>query len=419
MHTLNFLIIPIILVSLFCNRVRLSYLVALLASLTAATFIYAQQNLPDLILTIAIFNLTPLVCLRFNNGFQKQRAYLMEKREKASTSYRQMLKDRAIIKQSNSHLSSSVSHIAELYKVTKDMSAALEFRDVFEILGKKMTELFRFKRCRLILVDEELGPSNIKAVFELKYPRPQASLAENEEIDSQLLKESLNKQKISYLKEISIVQVPLMADNKFLGALTVENLAFDVLDNFSILANQFCLEFRRVRLYQKVQELSITDGLTGLFARRYFLERLKEEIERSVRHNLKLAFLTIDIDHFKRCNDSYGHLTGDAVLKEVARKILDNVREIDLVARLGGEEFAVLLPDTDKAGAGYVAERIRASIDRHSFKAYDQMIKLEVSVGVAAFPEDSTVGRDLIDKSDQALYRAKQEGRNRVCTFKK
>ncbi len=105
------------------------------------------------------------------------------------------------------------------------------------------------------------------------------------------------------------------------------------------------------------------------------------------------------------------------VLREIAKIIKAGVREIDLVGRFGGEEFSVLLPDTDKEDAREAAERIRMSVDQHKFYAYDETIKMEVSIGVAGFPEDSTVAQSLIDKSDQALYRAKQEGRNRVCVF--
>lgn len=125
----------------------------------------------------------------------------------------------------------------------------------------------------------------------------------------------------------------------------------------------------------------------------------------------------IDIDHFKQCNDTYGHLTGDVMLREIAGVIKENVREIDLVARFGGEEFSVLLPNTDKEGAAYVAERIRSGIERQTFHAYNETLSLKVSIGVASLPEHAHVPQVLIDKSDQALYRAKQQGRNRVCIF--
>lgn len=416
MYYLNLFIIPIILTSLFL-KIKFSYIISLLASLGASTFLCAQQNLANILFTIAIFNFTPLVCWRFNFNLRKHRLSLEDKRASAKASYEQMLKERSLIRQSNAQLSKESSQIEELYKMTRDMSVLLRFEEIFDILGKKLMEHFRFKSCRMILVDEDVGALRVKKVVELKYVQPYLRQLEGETHDREILKQSLRAQKISYVKEKALVLVPLVEDGQFLGALTVEDLPHEALENFSILANQFSLEFKRVKLYQRIQELAITDGLTGLSVRRYFLERLQEEIERSARHNLHLAFLMIDIDHFKRCNDNFGHLTGDVVLREVARKIKACVREIDLVARFGGEEFSVLLPDTDKVGARGVAERIRSGIDKHPFRAYNESLKIEVSIGVAGLPEDSTTAQSLIDRSDQALYRAKDEGRNRVCVY--
>lgn len=416
MYILNFFIIPVILVSLFC-RVEFSYVISLVCSLGAATFIYAHQGLPNIVFTIAIFNLTPLFCLKLVSISRSRKLSIKASKEEVRLSYQRMQKERSIIRQSNSHLSEKASQISELYKITRDMSKASNTKDVFNIFGKKITELFRFKRCRLILIEEDVGVLKVEKVFELKYPQAHVNQTDAETNDTEILKQSLRAQNISYIERSSTVLFPLIAENKSLGTLAVEGLPLNESEDFSTMANQFCLVMERIKLYEKIQKLAINDGLTGLFVRRYFLMRLDEEVKRSARHNLHLAFLMIDIDHFKQCNDSFGHLTGDAVLKEVARQILDCVREIDLVARFGGEEFSVLLPDTDKVGAANVAERIRSSIDRQKINAYDETIKVKVSIGVAGFPEDSTEAQGLIEKSDQALYRAKQEGRNRVCVF--
>ncbi len=417
MHIINFFILPIILVTIFHNSIRFSYVISFLCSLGAATFVYAEQNLANIIFTIAIFNITPLLCLRFNRVRGNFRLSLEKSKTAQRQGYQQMLKERSIIRQSSSALSKDASRVVELYKMARDMSAVLEFAEIFDILGKKLMQNFHFKRCRLILTDEAPGALKIKRVLELEYSRAHIRQVEQAREDEQILKQALGMQKPEFLKEKSLTLVPLLVDSKFLGALAIEALPPGALENFSILANHFSLEFKRIRLYQKLQELAITDGLTGLFVRRYFLERLAEEVGRSSRHHLKMAFLMLDIDHFKQCNDSFGHLTGDVVLREVAGKIKACVREIDLAARYGGEEFSVLLPDTDKLGAGFVAERIRSAIAKQKISAYDENISVELSIGVAVFPEDSTTSQELIDKADQALYRAKQEGRNRVEFF--
>jgi diguanylate cyclase (GGDEF)-like protein len=124
-----------------------------------------------------------------------------------------------------------------------------------------------------------------------------------------------------------------------------------------------------------------------------------------------------DIDHFKEYNDKHGHLVGDVVLKDIAHLLKEGVREIDLVGRYGGEEFSLLLAETSKESALQVAERLRLSIEKHQFKAYDEIGKVTISLGLAAFPEDGRETESLIDKSDRALYKAKQSGRNKVSTL--
>ena len=120
---------------------------------------------------------------------------------------------------------------------------------------------------------------------------------------------------------------------------------------------------RRITLYEKVDQMAITDGLTKAFAKRHIAERLSEEFERSERHNYNLSFLMVDIDHFKRYNDTYGHLVGDALLRDIVVILKENTREVDLVGRFGGEEFCVLALDTGPEGVQAMGERIRAAFE--------------------------------------------------------
>jgi diguanylate cyclase (GGDEF)-like protein len=125
----------------------------------------------------------------------------------------------------------------------------------------------------------------------------------------------------------------------------------------------------------------------------------------------------IDIDHFKDYNDRYGHLVGDAILKEVSKSIKENIRQIDLSGRYGGEEFSIVLAETDKEQAQFVAGRIRQAIEYKCIRVYDEDLKITVSVGISAYPGDGKNAEELIDRADSALYQAKQEGRNRVCVY--
>jgi diguanylate cyclase (GGDEF)-like protein len=123
----------------------------------------------------------------------------------------------------------------------------------------------------------------------------------------------------------------------------------------------------------------------------------------------------LDLDHFKETNDKFGHLVGDVVLKETAVILKDTLREIDIIGRYGGEEFSIVLTGIGREGAAQVAERIRQNVESAVFKAYDEVVSSTVSIGVSVFPDDGVDALNLIESADQALYRAKESGRNKVC----
>ncbi len=167
---------------------------------------------------------------------------------------------------------------------------------------------------------------------------------------------------------------------------------------------------------EKLRQLSITDGLTGLYNYRYFKEQLMQELNRARRHNLSVSLIMMDIDHFKYYNDTNGHPAGDLVIKNIAGLLKENIRNIDVAARYGGEEFALVLTETNKESAGIVAEKIRKLIKDYSFdREESQPIgKITISTGVATFPADAQDFKSLVNMADKRLYRAKQAGRNVV-----
>jgi two-component system, cell cycle response regulator len=167
----------------------------------------------------------------------------------------------------------------------------------------------------------------------------------------------------------------------------------------------------------RLERLSITDGLTQLHNHRFFQERFRDEFRRAQRYDDPLALMLMDLDHFKQVNDTHGHPAGDQVLKDVAGCLRKCVRETDMVARYGGEEFAVLLPKTHLSGALTVAERVRRDVG--SLKTgLDGGLRITVSVGVAGYPCRSiATAEQMLRAADEALYRAKHEGRNKICLF--
>jgi diguanylate cyclase (GGDEF)-like protein len=183
-------------------------------------------------------------------------------------------------------------------------------------------------------------------------------------------------------------------------------------------AGQAGVAVHNVRVHEEAQRLSLTDPLTGLWNYRYLRESLRREVERASRFGRMLAVLVLDLDHFKDVNDTYGHAAGDAVLSEFARRIRIGLREVDVAFRQGGEEFVVLLPETDAYGGAIVAERLGAAIrdlpvpiDSRRADQADQ-IPVTVSIGVAVFPEHGADADRVLAAADDALYAAKNAGRD-------
>lgn len=219
----------------------------------------------------------------------------------------------------------------------------------------------------------------------------------------------------------SLISVPLLVNFKAWGILRLDS---PVRNNFTVMDLRFlrtigdlsAVAIENAKLYERLQEMAIKDGLTGLYLKRYLLERMTEELSRHLRRNDEISFLMIDLDKFKDYNDSFGHMAGDIVLRTVGQILAAFfVEPGSLVCRYGGEEFAVLLPNCPKAKAKQLAEKIRMKIESHELLLRRERTNITVSIGVAAFPEDGQLKEDIIFKADKALYKAKETGRNKVC----
>ncbi len=170
---------------------------------------------------------------------------------------------------------------------------------------------------------------------------------------------------------------------------------------------------------EKLKKLAVTDGLTELFNYRAFKNQIHYEIIRSKRFKLPVSLLMIDIDHFKRYNDTFGHPNGDRVLKQFAELLTVNLREVDTIARYGGEEFAIILPGTNKKASSIVAEKLRILVEEYDFHLRNRLPgeKITISIGIATFPDDVEDEEQIIQLADKALYKAKNKGRNRSETL--
>jgi diguanylate cyclase (GGDEF)-like protein len=316
-------------------------------------------------------------------------------------------------------------------EIAKEIGAQLEFG----VLLKKMVEIIKVhlgcRYCAVLLWDEHQKKWIVGAP---KEDTSDAQIAELTKVDpviqqmairgkpmfSEHLETDPEREKLFQGPRFT-AHLPLKIRDKLVGLLVIvsdREGAFEGQDDlfWSSLSEQLAMAMGNAQLYTDAKSHSITDGLTGLFNHRYFQERLRVEESRSHRHRHPFSVIMMDIDYFKHYNDVCGHPTGDKVLRIIAQLIKVEVRDIDISARYGGEEFVLILTETDKRGAWKVAERIRKKIEDHKFPhgQVQPQRRLTVSIGVASYPEDADNRKDLVERADEALYMAKQAGRNQV-----
>ena len=219
--------------------------------------------------------------------------------------------------------------------------------------------------------------------------------------------------------------VPTMREGRVVAILGVGNKAFDYdeqdVELISYIADLVWSIIEQKQTNEQIQQLNaqlerlaMMDELTGLMNRRAFFIQGAKEISRAQRHQTPLSLLMLDVDVFKTVNDRYGHAAGDRVLQHVSHKIVENVREMDMVARMGGEEFSVLLPNTEAEDAVKLAERVRQAVEQESCQLQDQIIDVTVSIGVASYSKDISSLEAILRHADDSMYQAKNQGRNRV-----
>src|SRR3989338_2884674 len=343
--------------------------------------------------------------------------------------YKKSLEEKTkLIERANHTLENLVKDLSLLYEIGQSINQTIDLEQLYQVIGDVLKRNLRLKNFSLMVWNDKHQVLTVKTVFgfEKDSKVKQMTFQAGEGIAGEVLKTG----KTIYVGDVkketrlverglellgSILSVPLTYKGETLGVI---NFGRDKTYSFTnhdvkmltLVANQVALAMANARLYTQTRELSVTDELTGVFNRRHFAQVLQLEWKRAVRFKRELSLLMIDVDYFKRYNDTYGHLKGDEALKEIGKILIANLREVDTVARFGGEEFIVLLPDTDKRGAQAVAEKLRHLVQ-------EKIEAITISVGVATYPDDVTEMDDLIDHADIALYNAKDKGRNRVLTY--
>lgn len=325
---------------------------------------------------------------------------------------------------------------AQLFKASRELGAALTEDEVLEAGLSAAAALARFDFAAITFFDADKKQHSVRIARGLGAEAVQgASFKDNHSLTAMVVK---NKHYLPYKGELDPKQVlytprtvlpamrsalvlPLVVREGAIGTLAVAAeragvFGESVRPTLQALANQLAIALSNARAVKRLEEMATTDGLTGCLNKRAFLEELDAKIRSAQRFGKKLSLIVTDIDHFKSVNDTYGHATGDVVIKELGAILMRMKRETDRVARFGGEEFCVLCEETDTEGAVQLAERVREELGKTVFQTELGKLKVAASLGVATFPQDAASAGELFEITDKALYAAKHGGRNRVCT---
>lgn len=347
-------------------------------------------------------------------------------------SEKRLLKLFNTLNQRTSELEKSQAHLEMIYENTRILASILEPDSVVKEVMRIMGSILQYKAYSIIFKDKwgnfyyrarlHHGQSNfhLKAidVSRMELVRRVAEMGE-----SIIVKDISSRQDVKPLdkQSRSLMIVPMTSHAHTNGLLTAES---DEVNHFgdrdlqmlSVVARSAALALENSELHKKTEELTIIDELTETYNYRYFVQKLQEEKRRASRYELPLSLIMVDIDWFKKLNDTYGHEVGNVVLRRLSRIIQRCIRDVDIFARYGGEEFAIILPQTHREEAAIIGERIREQVEKEVFEARQYgKLKVTVSVGVSSFPENGKSQEELVSVADQALYQAKNEGKNAVC----
>jgi diguanylate cyclase (GGDEF)-like protein len=318
------------------------------------------------------------------------------------------------------------------------ISTSIEIKEIVEAAGTNLPNLFDFssfgvfwKEDHLLFLhqEESCPPSftqevvkNIVKVFSILGEEP----IDADRITFQTENRKLRPKQMMVDPKATLkshITLPLVIEGEILGCISLNSdqpNAFDAQDLqfLSVIGYQIAATLKHFQRFSSIKNIAIYDTLTGLHNRRYFEERLGVDAQKSFYSSTPLSLVMVDIDHFKKVNDTFGHTEGDQVLCKISSLLKTSVRKKDTVARYGGEEFILILPETGLGEASMIAERIRKLVESTPFEIANARINLTVSMGISNFPSHRAKSKEeLVKMADQALYDAKRGGRNKVCIF--
>lgn len=333
----------------------------------------------------------------------------------------------------------TVEQLAAFNDIAKALTSTLEVGEVLQLVMQKVTELLKPSNWSLLLMDEATGRLYFEvAVGEGAERLKTLTLAPGEGIaggvyelsEPRLVHDVREDPTFARRFDLttdfhtrSVLAVPLRSKGRVLGVIELVNgrndprFSFEDLQALTGMADYVAIAIENARNFKRVQELTLTDEHTGVYNARHLRASLDQEVKRASRFAHPLSLIFLDLDHFKRVNDTHGHLVGSAVLKETAEVLTRTVRGVDSVFRYGGDEFAVLLIETDLSGSRKIGERVRDALREQVFQEKQGLaLRLTASLGIATYPDHGTHALGLLEAADRAMYRVKALGRNGVLS---
>jgi diguanylate cyclase (GGDEF)-like protein len=318
------------------------------------------------------------------------------------------------------------------------ISTSIEIKEIVESAGNNLPNLFDFSSFGvfwkedlfLFLYQEESCPSPFTQEVVKNMIKVFSTLGgesiEADRITLQVEKRKLRPKQMMMDPKATLkshLTLPLTVEGEILGCISLNSdqpNAFDAQDLqfFSVIGYQMAATLKHFQRFSSIKNIAIYDTLTGLYNRRYFEERLGVETQKSFCSGTPLSLVMVDIDLFKKVNDTFGHAEGDQVLCKISSLLKTSVRKKDTVARYGGEEFILILPEAGLEESFVIAERIRRLVENSAFEVGQAQVNLTLSMGISNFPSHRAKSKEeLVKMADQALYDAKRGGRNKVCIF--
>jgi diguanylate cyclase (GGDEF)-like protein len=340
-------------------------------------------------------------------------------------------------KREKEDLDKTLQNLSLLYSIGKAMNYISDLKNLLQYILSQAIEITSAEKGSIMLYNLETDRLNIRVLAGLEDTKYQEKVNNNEircrsfkpgegiagrvfmtsqpMIVNNIREDDLFiKSETSYVR--SIACIPMVVYSDVVGVINVTNkkdgkeFTEEDVEMLKAVADQAAVAVNKAQLW----DMAVTDSLTGLYVRRYFIVKLQEEIHRAERYNKPLSVVMVDLDRFKKINDTYGHDAGDRALKTISQFFQKNIRDIDAIGRYGGEEFVMLIPDADKKAAFCLAERLRKELAKVKL---EDLPPITISLGIATYPSDGTDIDELIKKADAAMYEAKRKGRNRAVKF--